>query len=447
MKNNKLSIIVPVYNAEHYLHQCLDSIVSQTFQDIEILCVNDGSKDGSLAILESYAERDPRIRIFTKENEGLGGASARNYGLERATGEYILFLDSDDFFEPNMFERMIARAEETNADIVLCNGNEFDDKAKRKLNVIHILDYVLLPDQEVFSYLDCPDKIYQITQGYAWNKLLRRTFLDKHDLRFQRVKFTDDAYFTFSLMVLAKRIAVVNEKFINYRVNSGTSQSDGITRYPDSAYIPYVSLKESLLEWGIYESVKKSFVNCAAAFLRNCYDKLRTFEAYEYLHNVYRREIFSKLDVDQLPGEDFYDRRIYEWYCMVRDHEPGELAFQCARAYGCEHTTAILRFRFPSELVPHRSKIVLYGAGLVGRNYYVQIMLKAWVDVVLWVENVNPEQLHYIKKPEEICSAEYDYILLAYSNKKMVDKTIQYLHSIGVPDEKIIYDLESLGGK
>lgn len=442
MEKIKLSVVVAVYNAENFLQQCLDSIINQTFKDIEVLCINDGSVDGSLAILESYGAQDSRIKVFSKDNEGLGAASARNYGLEQACGQYILFLDSDDFFELDMFEHMVARAEETLADIVLCNGYEFDHKAKRRFKVSHILETKLLPQKDVFSYKDCCDTIYRLSQGYAWNKLFRRSFIEKHNLRFQRVKFTDDAYFTFSLMVLAERITVVNKLFVNYRVNSGVSQSAGITDYPDSSYIPYVALKKSLQEWGIYNSVKVSFVNCAATFLRNCYDKIKTFASFEYLHNKYRTEIFSQLDLDSLEKGQFYDIRVYRWYCMVRDNEAGELAYKCARAYGADLTTAIMRFQFPYKMVTHRSKIVLYGAGLLGRHYYAQIMLSAWVDVVLWVEKTNPEQLHYIKDPEQICNVEFDSVLIAYATKKPAKEAIEYLHSIGISDDKIICNEE-----
>ena len=161
----KVSVIIAVYNTERFLKQCMDSIVNQTLRDIEIICVNDGSTDDSLMILNKYAESDDRVLVYTKENEGLGGASARNYGLERAQGEYISILDSDDFFELDMLEKAVKRAESTNADIVVFGGYEYDERNGNTYTVASILGEKEIPDIEVFSYRDCADDIYQLTQG------------------------------------------------------------------------------------------------------------------------------------------------------------------------------------------------------------------------------------------------------------------------------------------
>jgi glycosyltransferase involved in cell wall biosynthesis len=108
----------------------LDSLVNQTYKDIEILCVNDGSTDDSLGILNEYAAKDSRVKVFTKRNEGKGAASARNLGADNATGKYIQFLDSDDFFEPDMVERLAEKAEATNADVVVYSAKWYDNQKR-----------------------------------------------------------------------------------------------------------------------------------------------------------------------------------------------------------------------------------------------------------------------------------------------------------------------------
>ena len=119
----KVSVIIPVYNAEQYLRQCLDSVVGQTLKDIEIICVDDGPQDNSVAILKEYAARDSRLRLIREKNRGAG--AARNQGLREATGEYLSFLDADDFFEPDMLEKAVARAEEYDAQIVVFNSDQY----------------------------------------------------------------------------------------------------------------------------------------------------------------------------------------------------------------------------------------------------------------------------------------------------------------------------------
>lgn len=435
----KVSVIIPVYNSAKYLRQCLDSVSNQTLKDIEIICVNDGSKDNSLQILEEYAASDSRFRIFTKENEGLGGASARNLGLDNAVGKYLSILDSDDFFDLQMLEKAYNKAETNDADLVVLGGCEYDERTGNTYKTGSILDEKCVPDKEVFSYKECKDKIYQITQGMAWNKLYRKTFFDKYKLRFQKIKYTDDAYFTFAHMVLAKRISVVKENLCFYRVNTGTSQTDGLANYPDSAYEPYLKLKAFLTEWGIYEEVKQSFVNCTAAFLRYFYDKIGRFESFEYLHNKYRDDIFERLDIKGQNEDYFYDKRVYMWCSHVIDNTAGEILLKAARAYGSENTTSILRFQFPYDKIPRDCRVVILGAGIMGRHFYSQIMLNGWCDVVLWVEKETCNKLKYISKYEELENAEFDYAIVAYAQPILIDDAVQYLKKIGVSENKIIF--------
>ena len=124
----KVSVIIPVYNVEPYLKQCMDSVVGQTLKDIEIICVDDGSTDGSLDILREYAAEDNRIQIIEQKNAGAG--AARNNGMRHATGKYLSFLDSDDFFEPRMLEKAYDLAEKDQADFVAYKSDQYHTEKK-----------------------------------------------------------------------------------------------------------------------------------------------------------------------------------------------------------------------------------------------------------------------------------------------------------------------------
>jgi hypothetical protein len=350
----------------------------------------------------------------------------------------VSILDSDDFFEPDMLKKMTRQAEEMAADIVVCGGMEYDHRNGHRTKVASILNAAVIPQKTVFSYKDCPGDIYQLSQGMAWNKLYKREFLDRHSLRFQRIKFTDDAYFTFSYMVLAEKITVINEALVYYRVNSGSSQSDGMARYPESAYLPYVALKESLVEWGVFEQVRQSFVNCAAAFMRYFYERVNTFDAFRFLHEKYRNEIFDQLDISGHTSGYFYDKRLFQWYEQVMRNGAGELTFKAARSFGCDNTTVALRFQFPWRKIPKDSRIVIYGAGLMGRHFYSQIILSGYCDVVLWCENENPAQLSYIHDRSEMKNMDFDFVLIAYVQPKFVKEALAYTKSMRIPDEKIV---------
>ena len=143
-----ISIIVPVYNSEKYIDKCLDSILNQTYKDLEIVLVNDGSNDQSLKILEKYALRDTRIKVVNQENKGV--AAARNTGLDNATGEYILYVDSDDWIENNMVERMVELS--ANADIVFCgNDNAVSPEFVKK--IIGITKEIWNKDKIIYEFL------------------------------------------------------------------------------------------------------------------------------------------------------------------------------------------------------------------------------------------------------------------------------------------------------
>lgn len=434
-----VSVVIPVYNVEDYLRECLDSVLSQTLRDIEIICVDDGSTDNSPDILQEYARNDDRIRIYTKKNEGVGGASARNLGLSKTVGKYVSILDSDDFFNQSMLEKAVRRAEATNADIVIFGGYEYDEKTHTKRKINGILNEGVIPNCEVFSRKDCSDDIFQITQGMAWNKLFRRAFLNKYDIEFQKIKFSDDAFFTFSHLALAERISVLREPLINYRFNSGRNQTDGIANYPDSSFVPYIVLKEFFEKKGMYDEIRKSFINCACGFMKFCYDRIDRCDAFVYLHNKFRNEIFDKFGLAGYAPDDYYDRRVSMWVREVIENSAEEILFQSARGHGStDSTTGILRFRFPYELIPANSRIVIVGDSVVGRHYMSQAVLSGRYDVVAWVDEDNLRGYRSICGYDALGSIDYDFVLISYTDRKKMSEAVLRLHEARVPDIKIL---------
>lgn len=392
----KVSIVVPVYNAERFLAQCLDSLVGQTFHDLEILCVNDGSTDQSLEILDEYAARDRRLKVFTKENEGKGAAPARNLGLSRATGEYILFLDSDDFFERDMVESLVRKAEEVRADVVICRADIFDEAKKHTQKYLHI-SFQNVPDKDPFSYEDCPEHIFQISDVVAWNKLYRRDLLEKNRLRFEPIPISDEQYIAMLAPVFAGRISCVDKVFVHYRINSGQTQNDASPSHPESAYAATYSVVERMREAGIYETVKKSYLNVAMRIMRAFFDSMTEYKNIRFLYDTYHSQVFPKLEAVCLPKDYFYDRRLDAWYRMICDHSLEEILFMAARGFGGRMTSAILRFQAPLDKIPRGSRIVLVGKGMEGRYWYAQFLVSAYCEVVAWVadEKEIPSGLDY----------------------------------------------------
>lgn len=221
----KVSIVVPVYNVERYLGECLDSIVSQSMTDIEVIVVDDGSTDGSGDIVDSYAERDPRLKVIHKPNSGYG--HTMNTGFRAASGEYIGVVESDDCARPRMFEKLYSLAVKNNADVVRsnyyamsANGTCFD--------LIDILSLGSAPYGRAFD----PADYVEVLRGSPaiWTGIYKTSYLRDHDIEFMETpgaSYQDTGFFLKAL-ALADRVVFTREAFLNYRVdNAGSSVKSG----------------------------------------------------------------------------------------------------------------------------------------------------------------------------------------------------------------------------
>lgn len=204
----KVSIIVPVFNTERYLKQCLESLTSQSLEDIEIICVDNGSTDGSLRVLEELQSEDSSIKIV-KHFQGKQGA-ARNAGLEVATGEYIGFVDSDDYVDTTMFERMYLAASDANADICICNINLFFQNTGAVTRHLPI-DWLSKP---ILSIEEQPKLYRNLT---ICNKLFNRLFLRVHSINFPEDRFHEDQFFVVQAYTLASSISCIPDALYFYR--------------------------------------------------------------------------------------------------------------------------------------------------------------------------------------------------------------------------------------
>ena len=177
----KVTVIIPVHNTFAYLRQCLETTVNQTLSEIEIICVNDGSTDGSLEILKDFAAKDSRIVILSREHASGSAARPRNMGLNTAKGKYVICLDSDDYFDTRLLEKLVERAEETEADLVLCD-NYVVQPDGQIINGRELYEEYL-PKEKVFSCRTMPETFFQFTNAAPWHRLMRREMIERYQLR------------------------------------------------------------------------------------------------------------------------------------------------------------------------------------------------------------------------------------------------------------------------
>ena len=206
----KLSIIVPVYNAAQYLEKCVKSLLCQTYSNIEILLINDGSIDNSLSICNKLAEIDNRIRVFTQENSGQ--SKARNVGLDNATGEFIAFVDSDDWVDKNYFELLVNACIKYDAD-VSCASILRVQKYSQKFRIKYEKEEVFTVAQEKIDVARVPDMCY------VWNKVYRHSFLDKISLRFIEGMFFEDVDFVTRAVYFSNKLVTVPDTYYHYWTN------------------------------------------------------------------------------------------------------------------------------------------------------------------------------------------------------------------------------------
>ena len=216
--SNLVSVIVPVYNAEAYLEQCLESLLGQTYGNTEILLVDDGSTDGSGALCDAYAAKDARIKTLHKENGG--ASSARNAGLREATGDYIYFLDSDDHIEPTLLEKLLLSAKENDADLVFFDAWALDENTGRisETNYNHRERYAPDTGKNLMAKM-VANKDFHMG---VWQLFYRKAFLDRTQLRFVEGIIYEDFLFTCRVYCLAERVSYVPEFLYTrrYRANS-----------------------------------------------------------------------------------------------------------------------------------------------------------------------------------------------------------------------------------
>lgn len=306
-----VSIVVAIYNAEDYIDKCLDMLTAQTLTNIEIICVNDGSTDSSLERLLSYSDKERRMKVISQDNAGAG--AARNRGMKEAIGKYIVFLDCDDFFEPDMLRCAFDKAEKESSDIVIYKSDQYNMNSGQYTYEQWAMIEWALPPYEPFTYRQISTNIFRAFVGWAWDKLYLREFVVKNNLKFQEQRTTNDALFVFSALVLADRISTVKKVLIHRRVDTTASLSKTREKSWDNFYKMLLSLREFLREHGRWQELCKDYVNYALHFSLWNYNTLAEPTKTKLRHALVT-EWFDELGVTEKPKEYFYDEYEYSQY-------------------------------------------------------------------------------------------------------------------------------------
>jgi len=316
MLKNKVTVVVCVYNTEKYLERCLHSVVSQTLREIEIIVVNDGSSDNGISIIRKFERNDPRIIVFDVEHQGV--SYARNLGLLNATGDYIIFIDSDDYLEPDMLRVMYEEIKATGSDMAVCNFRRVFDGFAETV-------FLSMPKQKVVEVSDDPigwisgvlgEKIF--LGGCVWNKLYRTALLKQSGILFEeRSKiYAEDALFYFKTLKHLKKICIVDKPLYNYY-----QRHDSVSyTYKENLTERCINFMEELETYYCCYSanLKRAFAARGYIFFMEIlYNEIYHGKGYkpfkEAMKNDFFREKTVDLDMDVLSKKRRVIYRLYRW--------------------------------------------------------------------------------------------------------------------------------------
>ncbi|MDE8702815.1 glycosyltransferase family 2 protein [Adlercreutzia equolifaciens] len=310
-----VSVVVPVYNTAPYVRECLDSLINQTLRDIEIICVDDGSTDGSDAILEEYAAVDPRVRVIRQQNQYAG--VARNNGMAAARGTYIMFCDSDDWMALDALELMSSQAEHDRADICVCGGERFYEGIDLTVTDPSYLNMKRVPEELPFNRESNEEFIFSFTTIMMYNKMYRRAFLREHQLAYSSRRNGEDVVISALALWKAQRITVVNKSLVCYRIDRSDSLVGTLSQDP-------LGPLESWLE--VYRAIgselgatKQSFDSKVVGVARHTLRNIASSAGMETGVAFVRDVMFPEMRIGVQPEGYYPTERYNEFITMVRD--------------------------------------------------------------------------------------------------------------------------------
>lgn len=270
MNEVAVSIVIPIYNADRYLEQCLESICTQSLEEWEVICVDDHSTDHSMEILHGYEEKDDRIHVYN--NEGMDGAGgARNFGLQYALGDYLLFLDADDFFDRDLLLNVYRQCVMYDLDICIYDYAEFDDKMQKVTWRFDISEvWGKKYKNRCFSMQDEGDEIFLPWSCAPWTRMVRKKLVMETGIRFQEIHNANDVFFAYALLANADRVKYVTfeKPLIYYRVNVADQLTNSRDRNPYCIYYALEQVYDYYLQY-FSQYMKSGFFTCFVQHIRN----------------------------------------------------------------------------------------------------------------------------------------------------------------------------------
>lgn len=318
----KVSVIIPVYNVENYLKECLESIINQTLADIEIICVNDGSTDNSFSILNDFAQKDSRIKVINQQNQGQ--SAARNTAIKAAKGDYIAFVDSDDFISSDFLEKLYTAAIKENADIAAANVIYFEKGKYTKDN--HISKQTFKTGIKPITTIERKFKFSKAV--VVWNKIYKRELILKTEFPIN-IKFEDN-YYTFAMVFSAEKIILVPSANYFYRINDNSIMANAFQNEVVFDIFKIIDKMDKLIESGFFsadiiDDCKKVLAEFKVNTLYSWSKCIANQFKVEFMNKT--REVFLQLDLSANKFIDGKTKKRYNKILKIKEPFFRKLAF------------------------------------------------------------------------------------------------------------------------
>lgn len=306
----KVSVIIPTYNCEKYVGKCINSVLNQTLHNLELICVDDGSSDGTISLIRDYALRDDRVRMIIQENAGPG--AARNAALAVARGQYVYCLDADDYMDCTMLKKCVKALDNTAADVAVVAFRTYNEQCGSSFPAEWSMrneDVYPSYPRGAFSWKTAPDLFFETVQNVPWNKVIRRSLLEEHDIRFQRIRLSEDLMYSLPAAIAAKRIVRVAQPLMVHREFTNTNAMANKSLYPLDFLDAFDALRSWLQTQGLYGCLRLAYQTW---LLDAIYYNLLTYHDFEGFDAAYEQLIKNELcafDLAELSLSSVRDHR------------------------------------------------------------------------------------------------------------------------------------------
>jgi len=385
-----ISIIIPVYNVSKHLNECLDTILNQSFKEIEIIAIDDNSTDNSYEILKEYAAKDSRI-IALKNPYNIGAARTRNIGIQLARGKYLAILDADDFFETDFLQTMFIQAEKNNADLTICNLYKYIDNIKMDLSYNFLPEFINNKLSDPFNPKDISKELFKTFASFAvvpFNKLILRSWLLENDIYFQDLPNSNDVYFGSSVLIYAKQISYIEKPLIHKRVGWGGNIGSHRHKNPNSFYYALKKLYNTLQNTHKFSIYYKSFNAYVIDQIHYVFTFLETHKHNQFLEFC-QKTIFPSLEMTNLNENDFLSTRYYyEWRLIKEKSSIKYDDFKIANKKIYEN--------FFNELLSQNFKTAIWGYGLEGKSFVNMSRICNYHLIEVYDKDKNKHQIEPI---------------------------------------------------